>query len=160
MSMIHANVPLVNKNIYIWFVTPICFATPKLYFATQMGSRPIVWEALGYRTFTFLTKTAFLQWNAKFGICGVSAFLSLAILSHQLHQWLVISNNVGCTAVATVCIFHQTSIPSCIEMRSSQYVVNLVVLKFSNIIITNLLICIETERLYLDAAVFVRRFAS
>jgi len=41
---------------------------------------------------------------------------------------------VGCTAVATVCIFHQTSIPSYIEMRSSQYVVNLVVLKFSNII--------------------------
>jgi len=28
MSMIHANVPLVYENIYIWFVKPICFATP------------------------------------------------------------------------------------------------------------------------------------
>jgi len=32
--MIHANVPLVCKNIYIWFVKPISFATPKLYFVT------------------------------------------------------------------------------------------------------------------------------
>jgi len=35
--MIHADVPLVNKNIYIWFFKPICFATPKLYFATTNG---------------------------------------------------------------------------------------------------------------------------
>jgi len=28
MSMIHANVPLVKKSIYIWFVKPIFFATP------------------------------------------------------------------------------------------------------------------------------------
>jgi len=28
MSMIHANVPLVYKKIFIWFVKPICFATP------------------------------------------------------------------------------------------------------------------------------------
>jgi len=82
MSIIHANAPLVNKNIYISFIKPICFATPKLH----SGSRPIVWEVLGYRTFTYLTKTAFLQWNAKFGICGVSAFLSLGILSHKMHQ--------------------------------------------------------------------------
>jgi len=37
MSMIHANVPLVNKDIYIWFVKPICFAAPKLYFMTPNG---------------------------------------------------------------------------------------------------------------------------
>jgi len=37
MSMIHANVPLVNKNIYIWFVKPIGFAIPKLYFTTPNG---------------------------------------------------------------------------------------------------------------------------
>jgi len=37
MSMIHANVPLVNKNICICFVKPICFATPKLYFAAPNG---------------------------------------------------------------------------------------------------------------------------
>ena len=53
-----------------------------------------------------------MQWNAKFGICGFSAFLSLALFSNKLHQWLVIPNNVGCTAVATVCIFHRTSIPA------------------------------------------------
>jgi len=34
------------KNFYIWSVKPICFATPKLHFATQMWSRPMVWEAL------------------------------------------------------------------------------------------------------------------
>jgi len=27
MSMIRVNVTLVYKNIYIWFVKPICFAT-------------------------------------------------------------------------------------------------------------------------------------
>ena len=28
MSMIHAKVPLVYKNIYVWFVKTICSATP------------------------------------------------------------------------------------------------------------------------------------
>jgi len=36
----------VCKNFYIWFVKPICFSTPKLHFATLLGSQPIVWEAL------------------------------------------------------------------------------------------------------------------
>jgi len=32
--MIHANVPLVYKNIHIWFVKPASFESPKLHFAT------------------------------------------------------------------------------------------------------------------------------
>jgi len=37
MSMIHANISLVYKNIYIRFVKRIFFAAPKLYFATPNG---------------------------------------------------------------------------------------------------------------------------
>ena len=35
--MMHLNVTLVYKSVYIWFVKPICFASPKLHFATPFG---------------------------------------------------------------------------------------------------------------------------
>ena len=34
MLMVRVNVTLGYKNIYIWFLKPICFATPKLHSAT------------------------------------------------------------------------------------------------------------------------------
>ena len=37
MLIIRVNVTLVYKNIYIWFVKPICLATPKLHSATPFG---------------------------------------------------------------------------------------------------------------------------
>ena len=38
MSIIHANVPLVNKIIYISFVKPICFAAPTIIFGVATHS--------------------------------------------------------------------------------------------------------------------------
>jgi len=46
MSMIHANVPLVNKNIYNWFVKPICFAAPNGV-ATHSLTSPVIEDAAG-----------------------------------------------------------------------------------------------------------------
>ena len=42
MLMLRVNVTLVYKNICIWFLKPICFATQNYI------PQPIVWEALLY----------------------------------------------------------------------------------------------------------------
>jgi len=127
MSMMHTNIPLVNKSIHISFVKPICFAT-------QNGVATHSLRSPGLQDVHIFNQNSIPAVKCLVRNLWCLGVFRFAILSHQLHQWLVIWNNVGCTAVATVCIFHQTSIPSCIGMRSSQYVVNLVVLKLSNII--------------------------
>jgi len=72
--------------------------------------------------YTYFTKPAFMHWNAKFAICGISSFWSVANLSQKLYERLVISNNVSCSI--HVCIFYQSSIPvlKC-EVRNLWYLV-------------------------------------
>jgi len=62
--MIRVNVPLVYKNIYIWFVKPICFATPKLHFANGVATNSLRSPALNQGPQTRGLRAACSPWGS------------------------------------------------------------------------------------------------